>query len=118
MVRKIEKKFGEHYLIELIGCAPEKIKFVSAVKKNFLVAARKSRATILKYYFHQYRPHGVTGIILVSASHFSIHTWPEHNFAACDFLTCKNIPIKKIVEYLQKSFQAKRTKVKVFLRGF
>lgn len=38
--------------------------------------------------FHQYEPAGVTGIILLSESHMSVHTWPEHNFLAVDIFTC------------------------------
>ena len=30
----------------------------------------------------------VTGIVAIAESHLSIHTWPEHEYAAVDIFTC------------------------------
>jgi S-adenosylmethionine decarboxylase len=30
----------------------------------------------------------VTGFLLLAESHISIHTWPEHSYAAIDVFTC------------------------------
>ena len=38
--------------------------------------------------FHEFEPQGVTGVIVLSESHLSIHTWPETGYAAVDFYTC------------------------------
>ena len=34
------------------------------------------------------RPQGVTGVVVIEESHFSLHTWPESGYAAVDFYTC------------------------------
>ena len=38
--------------------------------------------------FQPFEPQGVTGVVVVEESHLSIHTWPEHGYAALDFFTC------------------------------
>jgi S-adenosylmethionine decarboxylase proenzyme len=51
-------------------------------------AAEAAGATVVGEAFHRYSPHGVTGVLLLEESHFSIHTWPEAGYAALDFYTC------------------------------
>ncbi|WP_374722345.1 S-adenosylmethionine decarboxylase family protein [Peribacillus tepidiphilus] len=41
---------------------------------------------ILSTHFHSFTPQGVTRTIGISTSHFSIHTWQEHGYAALDLL--------------------------------
>lgn len=43
---------------------------------------------ILHSYFYQFNPQGVTGFLLLSSSHISVHTWPDKGYAACDIFTC------------------------------
>jgi len=118
-MEKINKEFGKHYIVELIGCDVEKIKVIKDVKKAFLHAARKSKATILKHFFHQFKPYGVTGIILIAWSHFAVHTWPEDNYVSLDILTCGEEMCPEIaINELKNSFNAKKTKVKILARGF
>ncbi len=45
--------------------------------------------TIVGSRFHSFNPHGTTGILLLSESHISIHTWPEEQFAILEMVTCK-----------------------------
>ena len=47
-----------------------------------------SGATPLHEVVHAFSPHGVTGVVVIAESHFAIHTWPEHRFAAVDLFTC------------------------------
>jgi len=117
-MQTVNKEFGKHYLVEFIGCETEKLKYVKDVKEILLRAARKSQATIVKQFFHQYDPCGVTGIILISESHFSLHTWPEDKYVAFDILTCGEMYPEKAIEELKASFHPMETKVRVISRGF
>ena len=114
---KIENKYGKHYLIELIHCDGEKLKFVPNVKKALLQAAKKSKAEILKSYFHQFRPFGVSGVIFIKESHFSIHTWPEDNYAGVDIQTCGRMYPQRAITELKNEFHAQKVKVRIFRRG-
>ena len=51
-------------------------------------AAERARLTVVSSEFHQFSPHGVTGVLLLAESHVSIHTWPEHAYAAVDVFAC------------------------------
>jgi len=113
-----EKEFGKHYLIEFIDCDPDKLKYVKEVEDIFIRAAQKSGATILNYYFHQFKTCGVSGVILIAESHFSIHTWPEDCYAAGDIHTCGEMYPEKAIEVMKDAFRSKRVKVQIISRGF
>jgi S-adenosylmethionine decarboxylase len=51
-------------------------------------ATTETGLTTLHSYFYGFSRGGVTGMILLKESHISIHTWPEHNYAAVDVFTC------------------------------
>ena len=114
----LTKEFGKHYLVEYVGCNPKKLKFVEDVRPLFLRAAEKSRATIIQSFFHQFEPAGVTGIIMIAESHFSVHTWPENTYASFDILTCGEMEPEAAIEELRTGFEAQRVDVRVFPRGY
>ncbi len=39
-------------------------------------------------HFHHVSPHGVSGVVVIAESHVTVHTWPEHGYAAVDVFTC------------------------------
>lgn len=51
-------------------------------------AAIKCGATVVQSAFHTFNPYGVSGVVVISESHLTIHTWPELNYAAVDVFTC------------------------------
>ena len=55
-----------------------------------LQAAKISGVEILSRWFTSFNPIGVSGVVIIAESHFSIHTWPEKGYAALDFYTCGN----------------------------
>lgn len=38
--------------------------------------------------FHQFKPIGATGLILLAESHFSVHTYPENSMLFFDLFCC------------------------------
>ncbi len=79
---------GRHITVELSGCDSEIIADSKAVESALLEAAEVSGAHIIESSFHYFAPQGVSGFVIISESHFSIHTWPEHDYAAVDVFTC------------------------------
>ena len=82
--------------------------------KAFL-AVRKIK---LKSFFHLFPPDGVSGIVVVAESHFSIHTWPEHGYSAIDIFTCGDrIKSKEALNYLKKNLKAMSSSSMELQRG-
>ena len=74
--------------------------------------------TILGDKFHKFEPHGVSGVILLSESHVSIHTWPEEGYAALDIFTCGEFKIGDDITYNTiKLFNAQTSYTKYIKRG-
>lgn len=49
-------------------------------------------------------PNGaVTAVLLLAESHLSVHTWPEHGFAAFDLLTCGRLNAEAIFTHLRST---------------
>jgi S-adenosylmethionine decarboxylase proenzyme len=38
--------------------------------------------------FHQFKPHGATGVLVLAESHFSAHTYPEDKMIYIDVFCC------------------------------
>ena len=107
-----ETKFalGRHMTVEFYDCNPRIIEDSEKVKKAFLTAAKVSGATVLDYSFHVFDPQGVSGVVIIAESHFAVHAWPEHNYAAVDLFTCsETIDLKKAIEVIKDSLGAEET---------
>lgn len=79
---------GRHLLVDYRGCEPALLNDVAAMEALLRAAAAAAGATVLGAQLHRFRPHGVSGVLLIAESHISIHTWPEAGYAAIDFYTC------------------------------
>ena len=112
------KALGKHLLIELEGCPPGLINDIGFIRQSMLSAATEIGATIMGESFHRFSPQGVSGVVVIAESHISIHTWPEHGYAAADIFTCgERVVPERGVDFLVKAFQPQRSSVKEILRG-
>ena len=50
--------------------------------------AKKPYVRDLRMRFLHSRGHGVSTVIILSVSHISAHTWPEHRYMHVDIVTC------------------------------
>ncbi len=60
---------------------------------------------------------GVTGFVLLSESHISCHTYPEHGFAALDLYCCRDLADWPWAERLGELLGAGRVSVRAMDRG-
>lgn len=109
---------GSHLLIELYGCPEPLLTRVSTVGEAMRNAADESEATTVATSFHEFEPYGVSGAVIIQESHYTIHTWPEHGYAAVDLFYCGGtIKVHRAIEVLQGRFQPSKMKFLVVRRG-
>jgi len=79
---------GKHVILECYDCDLEILCDAELLEKIFLEAAEKAGATIMGSNFKKFEPQGVSGVVIIAESHFTVHTWPEYRYAAVDMFTC------------------------------
>ncbi|MBR2344356.1 MAG: adenosylmethionine decarboxylase [Lentisphaeria bacterium] len=79
---------GRQMTVEFYDCSTAVLADVDLMEKIFLEAARVSGAHVVNSNFHSFEPQGVSGVLVISESHFAVHAWPEHDYAAVDLFTC------------------------------
>ncbi len=79
---------GTHFLASYISCDDEALYDIATLQEVFCEAAEMSGATILQTASHEFSEGGFTMVILLSESHASIHTYPEHGSCFVDLFTC------------------------------
>ena len=113
-----EPSLGSHLLIELYDCDRPALKREEFVATAMQEAAVRSEATVVAQSFHEFKPYGVSGAVIIQESHYTIHTWPEHGYAAVDLFYCGGtVKVHEAVEVLRHRFTPKRIKFLVVRRG-
>jgi len=108
----------QHTLLEFHGCDPAQLRHARKVRVLMREAVLRGRGTIVKSLFHNFSPFGVSGVIVITESHVTIHTWPEHNYAAVDIFSCsEKLDHKAIRQRLRETLLARRVSARSFSRG-
>jgi S-adenosylmethionine decarboxylase proenzyme len=72
----------------------------------------------VKPVFHEFSPWGVSGVVVIAESHVTIHTWPEHGYAAVDIFSCSRKLRHAVVrETLRRSLGAQSVTAQRLSRG-
>ncbi len=109
---------GRHVLAEMTGCPPEVLNDVTGLETSFRECAEKGGATVVSSHFHHFSPHGVSGVVVIAESHVTVHTWPEHGYAAVDVFTCGRPEIAEaVMELLIQALHCQNVKRTSFARG-
>ncbi|MFM7099863.1 MAG: adenosylmethionine decarboxylase [Verrucomicrobiota bacterium] len=112
------KSLGHHTLIEFTGCDPGRIDSARRVRRHLLEAAVRARGTVVKAVFHTFSPWGVSGVVVISESHLTVHTWPEHGYAAVDVFSCgRRLRHAVVRDYLREAFGATGVESRRIERG-
>ena len=112
------KPLGWQTIVDLYDCQSAFMGDVDWIRSVMLELATIVEATVVTETFHQFSPHGISGVVVISESHIAIHTWPEHNYVAIDIFSCvKSLANRNAVEFLVSKFESKNSAVKNFTRG-
>lgn len=108
---------GAHVLADFWGCQFEKLDDAELLLRSLREAAKNANMTILGEESFKFSPQGFTGLLLLSESHISIHTYPESGYAAIDVFTCGGGMTQKAIDYLKEVLQPTHVKEIVIRRG-
>jgi S-adenosylmethionine decarboxylase proenzyme len=107
-----------HSLIEFHDCDRRQLLRAREVKALLVSAVHAGHGTIVKSVFHNFNPYGVSGVVVITESHVTVHTWPEHDYAAVDIFSCSRKLNHAIIRrQLKKAFGANRVFARSFYRG-
>jgi S-adenosylmethionine decarboxylase len=108
---------GAHVLADFWGCQFEKLDDAELLMQSLRQAAKYAQMTILGEKSFKFCPQGFTGILLLSESHISIHTYPEQGYAAIDVYTCGDGVTQKAIDYLKEVLRPTTVKEMQVQRG-
>lgn len=95
----------KHLFGELNGSV---IKFISELEWRMEAVAAECELHVVGKAFHQFEPMGVTGVLVLSESHFSAHTYPEDGKIYLDVFCCNpNFDPKFCAKSIEDSFGGK-----------
>lgn len=118
MKKQEHSPIGHHYIAEASGCDPDIIGSVEKVQKILVKAAEIAGAHVWAVSFSRFPPNGVSGVVVISESHISTHTWPEYRYGALDIYTCGNSgDPEKAIAYAVKAFGATSSHITEITRG-
>lgn len=106
---------GTHVLADLSGIDAAILNDGRRILRCLRQAVEEIGLTVLSEAEHQFTVggEGYTGILLLSESHASIHTYPEHRYLAVDIFSCGEIDpnpaLESLIEYLQPTAVARRS---------
>lgn len=106
-----------HLLIDLWGVDGALLNDPARLEAVLLEAARAAKCEVLGSVKHRFEPQGASVVVLVAESHLSIHTWPEHGYAAADILTCGMTLPEEGVKSLISGMNPVRAETRQFDRG-
>ena len=99
---------GRQMTVEYYECDSATITDAPLMEKIFVNAAKASGATVISSDFHRFDPQGVSGVVVISESHFAVHAWPEYGYAAVDLFTCgENIDFDIAVSEIKTGMQSR-----------
>jgi S-adenosylmethionine decarboxylase proenzyme len=118
MEKKEYSAIGYHTLIDLSGCNSDLLNDAERLEAILHEVANRIGATIVRSVMHPFAPIGVSGVLVIAESHITIHTWPEHGYAALDFFTCgQKMDIQAGLAYLKVALGAEKCETREFERG-
>ena len=108
---------GDHIIAEFMEC--EELDNIEELEAALRHAAEMAGATVIDVIIYKFSPMGMSGIVLLSESHISVHTWPEYGYAALDVYTCgDHVNPQKAIDAMQVFFKAKKVRSVQIQRGY
>ncbi len=108
---------GRHVIAELWECEFDKLNDVNFIERTFVEAALKAGAEVREVVFHKFAPQGVSGVVIISESHLTIHSFPEHGYASIDVYTCGDLDPTIAAKYIADALGSQTSEMTEIPRG-
>jgi len=117
--------FGPHLTLDLYCCNKEKLLdlgFIYKILDELPDLIGMHKITTPQLIVQQPNPDtfdkgGISGFVLISESHISIHTFVAQEYASIDIFSCKNFDFHKAITYLTEKLGAQKVEKHLISRG-
>jgi len=84
---------GTEWLVEAAGCSSEALRDVEALRSVFSRIVNDLELKTIDEVWHKFKGEGgVTGLVALTESHLTCHTYPEHMIATFNLYCCRTRP--------------------------
>ena len=109
---------GIEWLIEASGCDAERLRDAETLRRIFDRVVDDLSLKTIRSIWHKFPGEGgVTGLIALTESHLTCHTYPEHGAATFNLYCCRSRPEWNWSDELKTELGAKTVSVKRIERG-
>lgn len=111
---------GHEWIVEAYGCDPVRLADLSSLRTLFrTMIAELSLHPVGNALWHQFpSPGGITGMVMLSESHLTVHTFPEHGSACLNLFCCTPRAQWAWQERLSELLGAERVEVRGVAREY
>jgi len=95
---------GKHLIASYSGCDIDALSDVNTLRAKMMQAVQECGATVLDSSYYIFEPDAITMVILLSESHASIHTYPEHGTCFIDLFTCGDKCSNEIFDQVLRAY--------------
>jgi S-adenosylmethionine decarboxylase len=108
---------GAHIMLDFAQVNFDLLENIDYIKNLMNDIAVEEKFIVLNTVCHKFEPQGFTMIFLLSTSHFSIHTYPEHNKCSIDLYSCDmNVDYNNVINKLSKGLKSDNFKLHQVIR--
>lgn len=107
---------GNHLLLEVYNVKYDLLNSLEPLLEVMKEGISRANMTILNVFTYQFDPQGLTILISLAESHYSLHSWPEKGCVAVDIYTCGEKSPKIVALQLLKYFDSYDYKIREISR--
>ena len=111
-------KVGTEWLVEAAGCSKDVLRDATALRTVFRSIIDDLRLKTIDEIWHTFEGEGgVTGLVALTESHLTCHTYPEHQTATFNLYCCRTRPEWDWETKLKQLLGASTVTITTFERG-